>query len=360
MGVVKCEAWRNPGDGEAEPYLWDVSKLEYVLRQAAAPKATFGKQLWCVRLILRCIEKAKPHERVELRRNCHLVPTLQYFLSQSVSTPSGVRLHQRTLSVYLQLLGWDLVLDELLLMDVSTVNVLAAALGDEEHFGLNYVAVLLARRISELPHVSSILVFEDRLFDALQDLLELRQVSPVVTQHILYLFVNLSGHPKLHFKLARSRRLVFFAIETLFRVLKMEIVEQTSKKMQRVMNSVTSPADDPSVMSRRQQTLAITPELSREVGCTLKHISTVVSCTMIIANLLSFSENRTSMLSLFPEIVCALELCLSQKVSVRLWEVARCATDYLHEDKTMMEMQLLMHLESPKLEDRTVTNGVCK
>ncbi|ESL08468.1 hypothetical protein TRSC58_03829 [Trypanosoma rangeli SC58] len=245
-------------------------------------------------------------------------------------------------------------------MDVSTVNVLAAALGDEEHFGLNYVAVLLARRISELPHVSSILVFEDRLFDALQDLLELRQVSPQVTQHILYTFVNLSGHPKLHFKLARSRRLVFFAIETIFRVLKMEIVEQTSRKVQRVMNSVTSPADDPRVISRRRQTLDITPELSREVTCTLKHICTAVSCAMMIANLLSFSENRASMLSLCPELVCALGLCDSQKVSVRLWEVARCATDYLHEDEAMMGTQSLMHLESPELEDGIVSDGVCK
>ncbi|RNF17180.1 uncharacterized protein Tco025E_04919 [Trypanosoma conorhini] len=357
MELAKCEKWRNPWDGEAKPYPWDLSRLVHVLGQATAPKVTVAKQLWCVQVISRCIENTKPHEQVEIRRNCQLLSTLQYFLSQSISTPLGARLRQRTLLVYLRLLGLDLALDELLVMDAGTVNVLVAALGDGEHAELNHVAILLARRVSELPHVSSVLVFEDRLFDALQDLLELRQLSPQVRKHIIYLFVNLSRHPKLHFKLARSRRVVFFAIETLLRVLKMEVVERASRKVRRVVNSAPALGGEPSVTSRRQETPAIAPVLSRDVGCALKHMYAVVPCAMIIANLLSFPDNRATMLTLYPELLCALGLCDSQAVSVRLWEVARCATDYLHEDAATMETQLLMHLEPPKADDGAAGAG---
>ncbi|EKF27780.1 hypothetical protein MOQ_008485 [Trypanosoma cruzi marinkellei] len=354
MALAKPKKWWRLESREADLYPWDVSRLDHVLRQATAPKATLEKKLWCVKVILRCIETTVSEEQVELRRNRQLLPTLRYFLFQPLSTHLGARLRQHTLSVYLHLLGGDLAFDELLVMDAGTVRVLVSALGDDEHAELNHVALLLARRISELPHVSSVLVFEDSLFDVLQDLLEFRHVSPQVTKHILHLFVNLSGHPRLHFKLARSRRLVFFVIETLLLVLNTDIVEQTSRKMHRVMNSVPSHSGQSHVNSTKRNALAFSPALSKHVGCALSHMSTAVPCAMIIANLLSFPENRAPMLSLYPDLLRALELCDSQKVSIRLWEVARCAIDYLHEDETMMKTRLLMHFESPMVDDATV------
>ncbi|KAF8297689.1 hypothetical protein TcYC6_0080340 [Trypanosoma cruzi] len=357
MALAKSEKWWNLGSREAGLYPWDVRRLDHVLGQATAPKATFEKKLWCVKVILRCIETTVSEEQVELRRNRQLLSTLRYFLFQPISTSLGARLRQHTFSVYLRLLGGDLAFDELLVMDAGTIRVLVAALGDDEHADLNHVAILLARRISELPHVSSVLVFEDSLFEVLQDLLEFRHASTQVTKHILHLFVNLSGHPRLHFKLARSRRLVFFAIETILLVLNTDIVEQASRKMHRVMKSVPSHLDEPHVISTKRKALPFAPVLSKYVGCALRHMSTAVPCAMIIANLLSFPENRASIFSLYPDLVRALELCDSQKVSIRLWEVARCAIDYLHEDEAMLETQLLMHFESPTVDDATVKAG---
>ncbi|KAH9581923.1 hypothetical protein LSM04_000614 [Trypanosoma melophagium] len=153
------------------------------------------------------------------------------------STASDAKLRKHVFSIYLRLLGEEEGLDELLLMDLNTVNALVCALSDKEHLELNEVAVLLARRVSELSHVSSI-VFEETLFGALQNLLEDRQFSSRVSGHVFYTFVNLCGHPKLHFKLARTRRIVFFAVDTLLDFLNSGIIRRGSKKLLRIMHIV--------------------------------------------------------------------------------------------------------------------------
>ncbi|EAN81937.1 hypothetical protein Tc00.1047053510969.4, partial [Trypanosoma cruzi] len=108
MALAKSEKCWSLGSREAGLYPWDVRRLDHVLRQATAPKATFEKKLWCVKVILRCIETTVSEEQVELRRNRQLLSTLRYFLFQPISTPLGARLRQHTLSVYLRLLGGDL------------------------------------------------------------------------------------------------------------------------------------------------------------------------------------------------------------------------------------------------------------
>ncbi|KAH9582045.1 hypothetical protein LSM04_003425 [Trypanosoma melophagium] len=72
-------------------------------------------------------------------------------------------------------------------------------------------------------------------------------------------------------------------------------------------------------------------------------------CAMIIVNLLSFPENRLTMLSIYPDLIAAPELCDIQEVSIKLREVAHHATDFLHEDQHTLGEVLLEHFESSKL-----------
>ncbi|ORC93173.1 uncharacterized protein TM35_000024990 [Trypanosoma theileri] len=362
MTYAGRDKWRSPDEKHPDKLPWDLSKLDSVLQQATAAKVKIEKQLWCARVVLRCVNEVKAKGGSVLPQSRQLVFTLQYLLTQAEPTTSGAKLRQHIFSIYLRLLGEEEGLDELLLMDVNTVNALVCALYDKTHNELNEVAVLLARRISELSHVCSILVFEETLFEALQDLLEDRQVPSCLSVHVLYLFVNLCGHPKLHFKLARTRRIMFFAMDTLLHILNSGIVRRSSKKLYRLMHT-GSPSHSVIDKTTPQNHSIHTKVSDTDIGFpkyikrALESMFMALPCAMIIANLLSFPENRKLMLSTYPDVIAVLELCDIQEVSIQLREVAQRATNYLHEDEHVLEEVLVEHFESHKLGGSTVEDG---
>ncbi|KEG14221.1 hypothetical protein DQ04_00571160 [Trypanosoma grayi] len=358
MVLTTRKEWCSPVSKGPDSFPWDINRLEDAIMQGTAPRATAKKQLWCAKIIRRCVDGANLEERAELRRNRQLLPTLRYLLVQSVPlTLSGARLRQHVFSVYLRLLGEDTMFDERVVMDVDTLNELVAALRAEAYPDMSDVAVLLVRRISELPYVSSVLVFEEALFEVLQDLLEAHHTRPRAALHVLHLFVNLCGHPKLHFKLARSRRVVFYAIDTLLRVLNSNVVRRASRKVQRAMDAASPPLNEMEEVPPRRQPSRCSFGRPVHLSRALEHMTATGPSAMVLANLLSFPENRVSMVSLYPDLVAALELCDTQAVSIRLWEVARCATDYLHDNDVVVETQLLVHLTSPTMSSRIIDDA---
>lgn len=345
MTLAGGEGWHSSAARGADVAVWDVRHLARVLGQATTPHVRAERQLWCAKMILRCVETASPQERVELRRVSHLASTLRYLLVQATRTRLGSRLRQLVLLVYFHLLGGEVAFDEILVMDVDTIRVLTAALCDDMYHDLRSITVLVVRRISELPHVSPVLVFEETFFESLQDVLESRQTPPRVKMQLLHVFVNLSRHPKLHFKLARLRRVVFFAFETIFSVMGADVVRRASRKMQRAMGTSLSSCGSGSGATPGHSMEGISAGFLKSIGRAMRHMSVAVSCGMIVANLLSFRENRAFMFFQYPDLVRSLELCVSQHVSIRLREVARRAVSYLKEE-TILESDPLMHLET--------------
>lgn len=348
MELVNTKEWKSPGSKGSDIFPWHITNIQRVMRLATASQATGEEQLWCAKIILRCLETARPQEKIELLKIFQLAPTLRYLLTQATQTPLGARLRQLVLSAYLYILGENVALDEMLVMDLDTIRVLVVLLCDNTFPDLFFMAALVTRRISEVPHVCSVLVFEEIIFEALQDLLESREVVPQAKLHVLHIFVNLCAHPKLHFKLARSRRVVFFALDTLLRVTDAKVVRRASKKVLRAMEAVLPLRDGEDGTPAMGECANYAVGFPKDVRFALTHMSAAVPCAMIIANLLSFFENRAFMLLNYPKILCALEFCSLQAVSIRLREVACCAKSYLEENVAVLDKNTSTSLELPQ------------
>lgn len=326
--TITAPRWRSVLEQDRSlPPPWSPAKLPRVLEQGMRPHATLEERLRCAHTLHRASETAEGS--AALRAIPSIIAALQYLFAGSDDSPCGARLKEHVLLTNLGLLsssssssgGSDLRFDEALSYDEVGLQQMKEALRSP-YVVVVAAAVLLVRRISELEHVATILVFDDSMFAEILVLIE-TVTDPRVQEHILCCLVNLSAHPKLQFVLARCARLLQWLMDGIFA--------------------------GGAVLHHQAHLDAEEDDVSLSADAAALSISVTLRCVRTIANLLASGENRLEMQRIVPSISEALLSCHVEGSSRELQEAVKLAVALLHGPPRSQPLrsQLLAEL-SPK------------